>query len=641
MNISYTGYVTFYLQGPDGSTNWILGRNFLSDPSYTANNFVTNLVSQTQMPPNTVQSYTINSNNTWAYNPNNMLWYEISKQDYIALQNKAAPITVVYQTTTTPSSVLLNNTTIDNTKTSVAPGFSIDIFWPNSQQSTIQSTNIPWLLTEFTNLIAYSVAPSITTGIIIWNKQSASWAIIHQDQIVEEPFIDIAGILYWRPNTAYNIYSELFSHPINYTGMVALFVTQVNGTQGWRVARNSLDGSGLDYTINFSNTFLNTITQPPNSFDSYTLRTNYKWAYHIQHMIWYEVTTDTYTKISLAMRFANISYSTTKLIPMLFTNNTSLYDPNITCINGNFEAVWERIPGMRHPPDISTVPYFNQTTGTFTNGAASPTNPNAIQNIFGAADSTLSAFSAIPKPSDGIIVGFNHGSNYVWQALYNNQVIVQGVADITGKITYSTTFLKLFVVQARIWAINQNLTVINGIITKMQQQVAAAQISTNTINAIWETSTSLSSTQITQVQNAGVAASTDTSRIASLINTLQSTITSNISFGDLYKNAQNNEDIVTLKSIYDQSITILQTAQNSQKAADTCMDNIKNQVDATTPSNLQAAIENNFFTNPWGVIQTKYNNMVTYVTIKALQIYINATMYINAGIAWVRSKLNF
>jgi hypothetical protein len=568
---------------------------------------------QTQLPPITISNYTIGTSNYWTYHIGQKIWHEVDQESYARIQKAGNVVAIDYSNSTMPTWSYQNKTTVDFTQA----GGNIQVFWDSIPSTTLDSSmynGVPFSQAKYPGSAFINEAKPL--GLLV--QQGAGFIPLWSDQVILEP-INTGGNITWMATTVARLQSRVINKqlkdPVSVTGYVAIFKNGV-----WSLARNSLNGTGLNRVNNFASIIISPML-PPGQIGSRSLQTGSNrtcWAYHIAHMVWYEVDLDSYTRIQSNNISTNIKSKSSYIIQMLNTNKTATLDPKTSTNISNIEIFSERVSGT--PPKIDTVSYPGQTVGTFLNGNSASTVPGKPENIFGTADALLPAFNCVPKANDGVVF-WDYNSNE-WRAFHKDQLIAE-INIESGKIIYSPTPINLALLTGRTSVIDSLAKSIESSIDNIIEIYIKSKKNNDIAANAWKTA-GLSVNRIQEAQIAADLVNSAMQAIQNIYHNLQNNFNGIVNINNTYTQAKINSD---LNGLYDICVQ-LNTLEASCHGLITQAKNYLLTSDTQTSIAVNGKPPTNIFTQTGSFFQSLWSGIANNM----LNIYVVLSKNFNASI---------
>ena len=566
-SVECTGYAAVFVLNQDGSKEWKLGiygnitglstAADLSNFPSTLTNMAKNGPIELQVPPNTVDGYTLLGTNVWAYNTVYRVWYEVTQASWQMIQSQHTSGTINY----TVAQAQVANFYLVNRSMPMDPSISqptgnIEIAYtrtgktpvPHRPEQVVCQSGVP-----FKN----DVHPVFgqrnpADALLVWSYTNNNWLAVYKREIVLEMINSNAGVAY-RPSIAMSILMKSYTlgDPIIYTGRAAVLCAMLDGTFTWKkglITQNSYTTQVLP--SNFAAILSNydphgpiEAQQPPSQIGDYEIDANYFWAYHITCKMWFEVDDCSWQRIQIAGVIDNIDYNSDKVIPGFLSNNTQINDPS-TSYHGDIEVIMTRVAT---PPNLNTLTYFG-TTINF----ATYTDP-----VYGSSVPGL----AVKRISDGS-----------WQAIFLNTIILAPFKNIAGNIQWRPTVISVFNIQGSTVDINNQISKyqsneIPQMITTLSSSKANQQVALKYLPII---ETVLSGQDLANIHTAINTIQSGISSIEQLIMDSKNAITNTQTTVTQITNDPNNIAQIGLQLISYITTNAAQVTNNSNQISSSC-----------------------------------------------------------------------
>jgi hypothetical protein len=345
------------------------------------------------------------SDNTywWVYHINLNIWFKVDQDNYLRVVYAQRNVQVTID----------NSPDLSGTQGAIKPNY-------------IQRSAVDNRKTTFTDgnyeLVKERAPPGSGTptgnNLVVWlpNATSGQWVSIDPNSLVAGHWEASSTPWYfYRASDLYTVCMYYNSANVVVTGHVAVSVSNTDGSRTWR--------HGILFPYSFaSNRFLSTlkntgITDPPNPLDGYTLQSDYRWAYNLDQQIWYEISTDSYTDVTISGTTGSITYESDSPLPLLPKLNT-MVDGTSSAAIGTIEIIWGRTPENATVPATSLnwfmLTVLGKTVGMY--GTASITEVAAY---------TLSTTNGVKNRTNAAGLQVWDVANSCWKAIDRLQVICE------------------------------------------------------------------------------------------------------------------------------------------------------------------------------------------------------------------------
>ena len=525
-----TGYVAVCIPNQQSQQVWKLGISPLTSANLPQNFAATlsNLSSLYSTPPVLIDGYTLGTGNYWVYHVTLLLWFEVDQASYAAIQRANTNASVQYtsasripnlwanHTNSTNSSVVTSPLSVPDLEviitratSSLLPTIAQTRFVTQTSGYYTDATGVYTALFSGAFPLAFQGQRSAFQGQLVWNYSTNSFCAIDSNFVIQEPIL-IGSTPGFRPNVVSYLFSlaqgtTVSSSNITFTGRAAI----PGAGSTWVLGRNSLNGTNLQAVSNFAPSNAQN-PGPPSTVGTYTMDgTKYAWAYHKQHLCWYEVDLPSYQMIiaSASALTGIYPYSSSLIIPSAWMNATTVSGQQN--LLGSVEVIWPRAQ-TGAVPDVSTLRYPGQVIATFTTGT--------VVQIFGPLDSRLPAFSTVPTASQGIAAWRYSTSAPI--AFFVDQLIA--VFDSTS-LTYSMKRVDQFIQNAYTATINNLILQCGSKLASIQIAQTQCKQCVDQINQAWQT-LGITPDLVTAGQGAEVAAQNILNAVTDIYNADQKAV---------------------------------------------------------------------------------------------------------------------
>ena len=289
------------------------------------------------------------SNYAWVYHQDHLVWYAVSKQEYISIsQVNNDTCTIRYFSANILTDLPCN---VSGIYESVSTGWagdhaSIELFIEKLPDSdNIQGPG---------GMSATPIRknPPDNQSIYVFDYCNSDLCFISMHELIGVKFRDLAGNIVWKTMTAEAAYnlgctSNKLTERVNYTGRVAL-ITQTNV---WKIARNQMIWN-IGHFLAIPNQPV-----PPSKIEDYVLPADHYWVQHKDEQVFYEVDREPYIRI---IQLNQISKSTViQNNTRCLVNRSNPFNPTEISYSQD-EILWNRTTN-KCPTMNYSFPYYGDS----------------------------------------------------------------------------------------------------------------------------------------------------------------------------------------------------------------------------------------------------------------------------------------